>query len=336
MHNQKGWLAAYLFYGEPWKTFLTDAVAPFAEQTLACGAAEQFFFIRYWEQGPHIRLRFKGAPAVLAEQVQPQLDAFFTRYFLRTPSNRPEPELMAAWPSDQQWQPNHTVCLVPYEPEVERYGGPVGMEIAEAQFCLSSRVVLRLLAADGWGYERALGAAIQLHLGLAWGLGMSLVETKHFYTKIFAGWLNRAYGYHPQLTAAEVEERRAATLEAFYQSFVQQQAGLINFHDVYWQALVDRRDFDHTWLNEWLQGMGEIGRQLRTAAARDQLVYPEGFQPDPAVPVSFERQWLWSILGSYVHMTNNRLGILNRDEAYLGYLIVKSLEQMELSKEGLG
>ncbi|MFP5247245.1 MAG: lantibiotic dehydratase C-terminal domain-containing protein, partial [Thermoanaerobaculia bacterium] len=31
------------------------------------------------------------------------------------------------------------------------------------------------------------------------------------------------------------------------------------------------------------------------------------------------------ILVSYLHMTNNRLGVANRDEAYLAYLIARSL-----------
>ena len=331
MSDAKAWLAAYLFYGEPWETFLTAAVQPFVTQTLASGAAEQFFFIRYWEQGPHIRLRLKGGPERLAGQVRPQLEAFFNRHFLLAPSKRLEPEAAVTWPAHMRWLPNHSVRFVPYEPEIERYGGPVGMAIAEEQFHLSSRVVLQLLSSGRWGYERALGAAIQLHLGLAWTLGMSLVETRYFYSRIFEGWLNRAYGDHPHLSTAEREERRRVTLEAFAQSFAQQQTGLVAFHRQYWQALENGSTFEQSWLNQWLWGMEEIGEQLRAAADRNQLVFPVAFKLD--LPILPQRQRMWSILGSYVHMTNNRLGILNRDEAYLGYLIVKSLEQLAMNRE---
>ncbi len=330
MSEAKAWLAAYLFYGEPWETFLIEAVQPFVAQTLASGAAEKFFFIRYWEQGPHVRLRFKAETAVLAEQVRPQLEPYFTRYFLRVPSQRVEPQGCRA--ADLQWRPNHTICFVPYEPEIERYGGPVGMAIAEEQFHLSSRVVLELLSSGGWSYERALGAAIQLHLGLAWGLGMSLAETRHFYGRISEAWLNRAYSDSPHLSAAERKTRGRITLEAFAQSFARQQISLVAFHRQYWRGLEDGRMFQQTWLNEWLRGIDDIGGQL--AAAREQLILPPEFNPDLPVPV--EQQRLWSILGSYVHMTNNRLGILNRDEAYLGYLIVKTLEQLTQRSEEMG
>ena len=60
MDAQKQWLAAYLYYSGNWEKFLTNSVKPFVEDILDRKLAEQYFFIRYWERGPHIRLRFKG------------------------------------------------------------------------------------------------------------------------------------------------------------------------------------------------------------------------------------------------------------------------------------
>ena len=37
----------------------------------------------------------------------------------------------------------------------------------------------------------------------------------------------------------------------------------------------------------------------------------------------------WAIYDSYVHMTNNRLGILNRDEAYLAYIMVEMVAELD-------
>ncbi|MGB5931124.1 MAG: lantibiotic dehydratase C-terminal domain-containing protein, partial [Cyclobacteriaceae bacterium] len=48
-------------------------------------------------------------------------------------------------------------------------------------------------------------------------------------------------------------------------------------------------------------------------------------KPDEYDQYTFDR---WRIYDSYVHMTNNRLGIQNRDEAYLAYLIKKCLDIM--------
>jgi hypothetical protein len=321
------WLAVHLYYAEPWEAFLTEAVWPFVEKTLAAGSADQFFFIRYWERGPHIRLRFKGSEHTLTQVVQPELDAFFNRYFEMYPSEREEPKDMTAFPVERQWVPNNTLHYVPYQPEVERYGGPAGIAIAERQFQLSSQAVLIVLALSGhWDYERALGTAIQMHLGLAWALGMTLQETRHFFARIFEGWFARAYGFVPHLSAEEIAHRRQATLAAFAESFKRKQAVLVAYHQRIWQALVAGWELEQEWLNRWLCGMRKIGHELKTADARKRLIYPYGLKPDPATPVSIDRQNRWSILGSYVHMTNNRLGILNRDEAYLGYLIVNSLE----------
>jgi hypothetical protein len=52
---------------------------------------------------------------------------------------------------------------------------------------------------------------------------------------------------------------------------------------------------------------------------------PRWFHYEPTIDISEEQQQLWPIFESYVHMTNNRLGILNRDESYLGYLMQQSL-----------
>ena len=54
------WLSVHLFYNEPWEEFLQKAVEPYVNTAIQTGIATQYFFIRYWERGPHIRLRLKG------------------------------------------------------------------------------------------------------------------------------------------------------------------------------------------------------------------------------------------------------------------------------------
>lgn len=330
MSDNDFWLGAYLYYGEPRELFLAEAVRPFVERILTERLADQFFFIRFSEQGPHIRLRFKGSQQTLVRAVKPGLDAFFSRYMEACPSSREELTGMEMLPAEQQWRPNNTIHYVPYEPEIERYGGPTGVDIAERQFQHSSRMVLRLLTSSkNWDYDRALGAAIQMHLGLAWALGMSLTETRYFYARISEAWLVRAYDFSPHHSAEKNEARREMTLAAFAETFERQQEVLVAYHGQFWQLLTGGESFEQEWLNDWLCGMKELGRELMAADTCNRLIYPNGFNPDPTIPIPIKRQHLWSIVGSYVHMTNNRLGIHNRDEAYLGYLTVKSLEKLE-------
>ena len=42
-----------------------------------------------------------------------------------------------------------------------------------------------------------------------------------------------------------------------------------------------------------------------------------------------EKELLWSIFVDYIHMTNNRLGIFNRDESYLSFMMMRCLEEIK-------
>jgi hypothetical protein len=323
----KEWLAGYLYYAEPWEDFLIRAVKPFLDSVFDSSLAEQFFFIRYWERGPHIRLRFFGESDRLQRELKSRMETFFYDFFKEHPSERQEPAEIKDLPEGRQWFDNNSLQFIHYEPEVQRYGGPVGIRIAERQFEISSEAVLAVIGESGnWDYERALGAAIQLHLGFAFALSMDLNEAAAFFSRIFTIWFGRSYGYAPGLTTDEIEERRDLTLKAFNENFEGQKAVLVPFHQTLWNALSEGVLFEQEWLNQWLRGMEDIGRELRQAQEAEEIEFPGWFTPSTDLDVPVSRQYLWSILESYVHMTNNRLGILNRDEAYLGYLIRQSLE----------
>ena len=325
------WLAAYLYYAEPWEDFLTKAVKPFVEAVFARKQAEQFFFIRYWERGPHIRLRFKGDPQQLQQAVQPELAAYFSHYFEEHPSTRVEPESMEALPESHRWFPNNSIQYIAYEPEVERYGGPAGIGIAERQFEASSRAILSILAeSEDWNYDRALGAAIQLHLGFSYALGMSLQEAIYFYTFYSEVWLPAGerwmtLAYRSDGFLEDTERPQKTMRQAFEETFVEQRAALIPYHKILWEAFHQGVSFEQDWLNDWIVQMKRVAAALKQAQQQGHLSIPAEFTINPQLAVPEASQRLWSILGSYVHMINNRLGVLNRDEGYLGYLIKESL-----------
>ncbi len=323
------WLAAYLFYAEPWEALLIKGVQPFARYVMEKNLADQFFFIRFWERGPHIRLRFKGEKKCLDLKVKPQLGSHFRSYFKVKPSYRKEPEQMKQLPEDQQWFPNNSVQFIPYEPEIERYGGPTGILVAEKQFEVSSNSVLAIIKeSEQWDYDRALGAAIQLHLGFAFSMGMDLKETAAFYSRIAALWFSRAYRYEENISPEELKKRRDTTTKAFEDNFSQQKPVLVPYFKTLWKAFTENVEFEQEWLNQWITDMAAIREQLKDAQTRGELVFPPRFKLQPLEDIPEPYQQLWAILESYVHMTNNRLGILNRDEAFLGYLIKESLKEV--------
>jgi thiopeptide-type bacteriocin biosynthesis protein len=328
--TQKTWLAAYLFRAEPWEEFLLKIMKPFVDDVKEKALAEQFFFIRFWERGPHIRLRLKGKADILQSQVKTRLEQYFLNYFKENPSMRQDPEDMDKWTAAQQWFPNDSVQYIEYDPEVERYGGPFALLTAEKQFEASSRAVLAVIEdSNSWDYDRALGAAIQLHLGFAFALGMNLAEAGEFFSRIARHWFANTFRYTTGISPEEVKERREIIMKAFEENFQRQKDMLVTFHQTLWSALTEGLEFEQEWLNLWIRQMMAIAAELKEIQQQKNLVIPQWFQPEPEKKTPVERQYLWPILESYIHMTNNRLGILNRDEAYLGYLIKESIRGQE-------
>ncbi len=329
MHKEKAWISAHLYYGEPFESLLSRAIRPFIEKVFQNKLAEQFFFIRYWERGPHIRLRLEGEKNIMNQKIKPQLESFFLSYFRKNPSRRKKPKWIHNRHQQDRWFPNNSIQYTEYEPEIERYGGPSGIRIAEKQFDISSRTILSIIhESKNWSYERALGAAIQLHLGFTFSLGMNLYETFQFYSHFFKIWLSRSLGLKSNIPEVELKKRKNSTLEAFEKKFTQQMSILVPFHRDLWNAFVNKTEFKQKWLNKWLHEMCGIASELKRAQSKKQLIFSKRNKPNPDINVPEANPQLWSILGSYVHMTNNRLGILNRDEAFLGYLIKRGLEYL--------
>jgi thiopeptide-type bacteriocin biosynthesis protein len=332
MDKEIKWLGAYLYYAEPWEKILVEAVKPIADQLIDQGHAEQYFFIRYWERGPHIRLRFKGDAAVLDNKVKPQLTEYFETYFKSNPSVREEPNWPEDITEDRKWYPNNSIQFIEYEPEVERYGGEHGIVIAEQQFQAASNAILAVTqeSQDSWDYSRALGGGIQLHLGFGYALGMELDEMSAFFNRFFENWLSRAYYFFEKdIAQEELEKRKKETLEAFEQNFEEQKESLLPFFETVWQALNEGQEFEQEWLNKWVADMSQIGNYLKGIQKKEKLITPDWYMQKKAANFTIEQQERWSIYDSYVHMINNRLGIQNRDEAYLGYLINESIKVLE-------
>ncbi|MFT3772110.1 MAG: thiopeptide-type bacteriocin biosynthesis protein [Minicystis sp.] len=92
------------------------------EASVSRQLAEQWFFVRYADPEPHVRLRFRGDPRVLTTQLLPEL---------------------CAWGADLMTE--GYCCRFTfdtYDREVERYGGTLGIETAERVFHADSVAVV--------------------------------------------------------------------------------------------------------------------------------------------------------------------------------------------------
>jgi thiopeptide-type bacteriocin biosynthesis protein len=120
------WLYARIYTGTASADrLLSEAVAPLVQRVMAAGHAERWFFLRYGDPSWHLRLRFQGHPRRLRDEVLPALKAAL------------EPALR----DGSVWR----LQLDTYEREVERYGGPEGVVLAERLFQEDSQAALGLL-----------------------------------------------------------------------------------------------------------------------------------------------------------------------------------------------
>lgn len=149
------WLFAKIYASPSFADrLLLEEIKPLAARVLAAEAADSWFFIRYGDPHSHLRLRFHGEPERLRTQVFPELSAC----------------LQVQTKQGRVWR----VQFDTYERELERYGGPVGIRIAEQLFWHDSELVLELLSA----ISQQLTRTVRWHLAftsvdqLLCGLGL--------------------------------------------------------------------------------------------------------------------------------------------------------------------
>lgn len=120
------WLYAKLYGGAATADqVLTQRIGPVVDSAVASGAADRWFFIRYADPDPHLRVRLHGPPERLHVEVLPRLEA----------------AAAVSVDAGQIWR----VQFDTYEREVERYGGDRGIELAEQVFHADSDAVLAVL-----------------------------------------------------------------------------------------------------------------------------------------------------------------------------------------------
>ncbi|AUG81644.1 hypothetical protein CFP65_7037 [Kitasatospora sp. MMS16-BH015] len=161
------------------EAMLLDAVVPVVEQPAVRQGAEPegpprpWFFIRYWQGGPHLRLRIADLDGPAAEQVTAELAARAEKVNAGLPPEEritPEAYRQAAQPLAQFGEGGRALdlgeLLTPgvhpavYEPEIRRYGGPEEMALNEELFHASSVVTLRACRARP-GHGRSLADGLE-------------------------------------------------------------------------------------------------------------------------------------------------------------------------------
>lgn len=120
------WLYAKLYGpGDGQDELLADAVRSFGDFAGGSGLGQRWFFLRYADPAPHLRIRFADEPGQLLSSLLPRICAWAH-------------DLLAGalWTS---------LAFDTYEREIERYGGTPAMELAEAIFAVDSGTAVELV-----------------------------------------------------------------------------------------------------------------------------------------------------------------------------------------------
>lgn len=121
------WLSMKIYTAQSTaELILCETLTPLLRKCQQQGLFRQWFFIRYGDPDWHLRLRLCGEPSVLYGTVLPLLQ-----------------QHLASWLDSQRVS---KVELFTYQREIERYGGDVGMVLAEQVFQADSELVLSSLA----------------------------------------------------------------------------------------------------------------------------------------------------------------------------------------------
>jgi thiopeptide-type bacteriocin biosynthesis protein len=263
-------------------------IHPALREACSGSGLERWFFIRYADQrGWHIRLRLRGVERArenwvrdigqLVDTILPGLEDHQPIHRL-IPLTGPRPE----HPAEAGY------ALAAYEPEYEKYGGALGLTIAEELFQASSELTVKALLRVQKPSDRFL---------LTVGLTRSLV------------W---------QFNATGADRRRFLEHYLWYWSG-QDRSGAANMRQKLRDAARQRRTFisqqlselaNHPFINSLIQEQEADLNRTRTAleAAQDEVT-------ESPRRLSFD----------YLHMNNNRLGVLPSEEAYLAALLLESL-----------
>jgi len=286
------WLTAYLFfedhvYGEEADRVIREVVAPLVQ---ACRPdAVRWFFLRYAEEASHVRLRFFAPGPVLEETIWPRVAVAASSSELVVRATRER-----------------------YEPEVERYGGPWGLALAEELFHRQSETALALLTKIPPGTRpQRLGKAL---------LAVLVLLFLYRRERRAAADLVRSYGTdYLKIWAGNAEEQED-WLRTFQEAFGRQADRLAGYIESAWEALESGGELTPE-LDVYRRDMEDVARRLRELFDQGRLRLHE----QPAA--DWDECVCW-IVSSYIHMMNNRLGVSIQEESYLSVLIAGTLEKV--------
>jgi Lantibiotic biosynthesis dehydratase C-term len=335
--DETDWISAHVFYHGDQTELLVNVIVPMMREAAGEGLVAGWFFLRYWEGGPHVRLRVlparapAAAGAVVAADRRLDVQARIRDHLGHHLGARPSADVLSQAEYTrmaplfaaterltdyaEQLYPNNSVVFLPYRRERDRYGDGASVEAVERHFTVSSQIAAGLLASPRWTAQReTIGFSLIL---LTWLCGQPDLGRLAGYSGGTYRVLSSAFSGVAGDLAAE------ADLQDRYHRQRDQLRGLGNGL----RRLAGRLrkgDAGPTALTEWGRTILTLGEELATEVALGRFAPP---------PVGGDRQTTGAgddvparvlpVLDICAHLVCNRLGIEPPEEFYLRYLAAR-------------
>ncbi|MGW7428343.1 lantibiotic dehydratase C-terminal domain-containing protein [Streptomyces sp. NPDC054861] len=356
------WIALHVFYAASPRPLLVDCVRPLVARLTEDGLLAGHFFINYWLEGPHVRLRLRPSSRSAAPEVKRRAEEALTAFLRTRPAlyevdsgflkdfynalfdiEFPGADRTRYMGEDggMRLRPNNSFSEEPYAPEYAKYGGPAGVELAEWHFRHSSDLVVDAFRTMNLHLRTVLlGTSAQLMMVMASCFLPEEDRLADYLDGYYAFW-HRAFPGTGFIGSKEYERNYAEMAPALGRRFAAV------------RAAVAERELGR--LPSFLRGWAEHCLLLRECveelATRGELLFPVGEGParedtgqqraEPAGAAPPEKLThvpavLPRLLSPYMHMTNNRLHVTIRDEAYLSYVLGQVLREPHGASAGDG
>ncbi|MFJ4686651.1 thiopeptide-type bacteriocin biosynthesis protein [Streptomyces sp. NPDC088789] len=301
------WTSLHVFHRGGTDLLIVGAVGALVRSLETDRLLDGFFFLRYWEGGPHLRLRLRP---VTGADVQERTRSALEKHLAAHPTTEswdPERYARAAQSlaraedlTDYDRRLRHTdgVEVIPYRPEYAVFGGPEATEAVERHFTDSSRIALAVLARTGEP-ERRLGfALVSLMLALTVcdpdheRITVALPRNRDQWDGDASARAGRADAFARQRAALTAQATRCRGITADPEAY-----GLVG---------------------AWARSIITLHREIRALQARGRFSpapADSSFHPGPGPSGD-----VMILLLRCVHLLCNRLGLSGPQEAHLRHL----------------
>ncbi|PHA07858.1 lantibiotic biosynthesis protein [Bacillus sp. AFS051223] len=260
--------------------FLKEKLLPLINRC----ALDKWFFIRYWQGGPHIRLRYKIKELQVKHVFEKELEDTLRDFQLEYQNEKfsevsyDDRVVQLEGVKDLKVYPNFSIQDILYVPEVARYGGEEAVSFSEELFSYSSELASYVIQEIAWPKRYIIAFDVMFYsYKMAEKLGIAPAREVFFssYNQVWSSFKDR---------------EELSKIQSLLQTRLEQLENKESIPKVY---------------NNYFESMENNLKLIM----EHQNVYT--------------KETIYYILISHIHMLNNRLGLSPQNEYLLSRVFLK-------------